>query len=216
MASAPTPTATANPISIPMRESGGGSAWPSGRNSVGNHLSPAVCAGRVPVSRPHSRFIGYFPPVTTSDRMSRIVPVAFSIRTTSLSTMGRKTRAASDSALSRTRSAHAGSLLPTLVLRFLKLFALLCCKPVNLMAQLVEIKSTEFVIMCMGASPPSPPPPPPPPPEPPRKVDRAVQKARGDEKKAALLASGRAGTILTGGSSLQDRPRTGKKDLLGS
>lgn len=70
--------------------------------------------------------------------------------------------------------------------------------------------------MCMGGTPkaPAPPPPPPPPPEAPKMVDTAVQTARTDEKRAARLAAGRAGSILTGSDLETQDPNTAGRSLL--
>lgn len=71
--------------------------------------------------------------------------------------------------------------------------------------------------MCIGGTPkaPAPPPPPPEPPEAPKMVDTAVQQARVDEKRAARLAAGRAGSIKTGSDLEAEDPNTANRSLLG-
>ena len=62
---------------------------------------------------------------------------------------------------------------------------------------------------------PAPPEPPPPPPEPPKETDEEVKRARGQERKMAMLAAGRSSTIKTGGRGLTSQATLQKKSLLG-
>lgn len=71
--------------------------------------------------------------------------------------------------------------------------------------------------MCMGSGPkPTPPPPPPAPEKAPTVADDAVRAVRGDEKRRAQLAAGRASTILTGSTGLAGEAPTIAKTLLGA
>lgn len=71
--------------------------------------------------------------------------------------------------------------------------------------------------MCMSSpSIPAPPPVPAEPAPPPKKTDEAVKRARDDERKRAQLATGLAGTNLTGGSGVTDPALTAGKKVLGA
>lgn len=69
--------------------------------------------------------------------------------------------------------------------------------------------------MCMPSPKmPAPPPPPAPPPEAPRAVDEAVMRARSDERRRAMQATGYGSTMLSGLGG-QPPAMTAGKTLLG-